>query len=96
MPSEFITTAIKDSVLTITIDRQDKLNALTPEMHAALQEAFDSFAADPALLVCVVTGGDGRAFCAGSDLSGFKASGGAAYPQMATPGLLNAMTSTSR
>ena len=87
MTSECIVTAAKDGVFTITIDRQDKLNALTPEMHAALQDAFDAFAADPALLVCVVTGGAGRAFCAGSDLSGFKASGGPAYPANGYAGL---------
>ena len=87
MASEYIVTAAKDGVLTITIDRQDKLNALTLEMHAALQEAFDTFAADPALLVCVVTGGTGRAFCAGSDLSGFQASGGPAYPPGGYAGL---------
>lgn len=87
MPSPFIRTETAGSVFTVTIDRQDKLNALTPEMHAALQEAFDRFAGDPALLVCVVTGGTGRAFCAGSDLSGFDARSTAPYPANGYAGL---------
>ncbi len=87
MASECIATAAKGGVFTVTIGRQEKLNALTPEMHEALQEAFDRFAADPALLVCVVTGGSGRAFCAGSDLAGFQASGGRAYPPGGYAGL---------
>lgn len=74
MPSEFIATTTKDGVLTITLDRPAKMNAITPGMHAALQEAFDAFAADDALHVAVVTGAGDRAFCAGSDLSGFDAS----------------------
>lgn len=87
MSSPHILTEAAGGVFTITIDRRDKLNALTPEMHAALQEAFDAFAADPASLVCVVTGGTGRAFCAGSDLSGFDASGGSPYPVNGYAGL---------
>lgn len=74
MASEYIVTAAKDGVLTVTLNRPAKMNSLTPEMHAALQEAFDAFAADDGLHVAVVTGAGDRAFCAGSDLSGFDAS----------------------
>lgn len=82
-----IVTHAQDGVFTVTIDRQDKLNALTPAMHAALQAAFDTYAADPALRVCVVTGGTGRAFCAGSDLASFDAKSGAPYPANGYAGL---------
>ena len=64
-----IRTTAEDGVFTITLDRPDKMNALTPAMHAALGDAFDRFAADPALRVCVVTGAGHRAFCAGSDVT---------------------------
>lgn len=55
-------------ITTITLNRPEKMNAITPEMHFALGEAFDAFAADPDQFICVVTGAGEKAFCAGSDL----------------------------
>lgn len=87
MPSEFIRTETADGVFTITLDRPAKLNALTPAMHMALHEAFDAFAADEASHVAVVTGAGPRAFCAGSDLSGFSMDGSSPYPPTGYAGL---------
>jgi crotonobetainyl-CoA hydratase len=87
MASEFIRTQADGPVFTVTLDRPAKLNAITPEMHMALAEAFDRFAADEALRVCVVTGAGERAFCAGSDLGGFDAASGGAYPTTGYAGL---------
>ncbi|MDE2595681.1 MAG: enoyl-CoA hydratase/isomerase family protein [Sphingomonadales bacterium] len=70
MSNAAILTDAAEGVFTITINRPEKLNALTGAMHEALETAFNRFAADPALEVCVLTGGGERAFCAGSDLSG--------------------------
>jgi enoyl-CoA hydratase/carnithine racemase len=61
-------------VTLITIDRPESRNAVTPEMHQALADAFDSFAADPNQWVAIITGAGDRAFCAGSDLK--RAAGG--------------------
>ncbi|MCC6470396.1 MAG: enoyl-CoA hydratase/isomerase family protein [Alphaproteobacteria bacterium] len=55
-------------VLTITIDRPAVLNALHPPAHRELAQAFDDYAADPALRVAVITGAGERAFCVGTDL----------------------------
>jgi acetyl-CoA C-acetyltransferase len=55
-------------ITTITIDRPDKHNALTPELHQGLANAFDEFAADADQWVAVITGAGERAFSAGSDL----------------------------
>jgi crotonobetainyl-CoA hydratase len=55
-------------VTRIRINRPESLNALTVDMHHALEEAFNGFAADPDALICVITGAGDRAFCAGSDL----------------------------
>lgn len=85
MPSQFIRTEAVGGILWITIDRPAKLNALLPEMHDALAETFDAFAADDALHVAVVTGAGGRAFCAGSDLTAFDA--GKPYPPTGYAGL---------
>jgi crotonobetainyl-CoA hydratase len=55
-------------VMTIMIDRPQAMNSLTMDMHHALDAAFDDFANDDAMRVCVLTGAGDRAFCAGSDL----------------------------
>jgi enoyl-CoA hydratase/carnithine racemase len=55
-------------VLTITLDRPEKLNAFTPLMKRELIDAFDRADADDDVRAVVVTGA-GRAFCAGADLS---------------------------
>lgn len=51
-----------------TLDRPDKLNALTPVMIEAMASALDDAEADPAVRAVVITGA-GRAFCAGADLT---------------------------
>jgi enoyl-CoA hydratase/carnithine racemase len=57
-----------DGVLTLTLDRPERLNAFTERMGDELIEAFDRADADDAVRAIVVTGA-GRAFCAGADLS---------------------------
>jgi len=55
-------------VTTVTLMRQERLNAITATMHAELREALDVCAADPTVR-CVVLTGDGRAFSSGQDLT---------------------------
>ena len=57
-----------DGVLLLTLNRPDKLNAFTVEMCEELVDAFGRASNDDAVRVIVVTG-EGRAFCAGMDLS---------------------------
>jgi crotonobetainyl-CoA hydratase len=87
MPSEFILTSTEAGVFSITLNRPAKMNALLPEMHMALAEAFDAFAANDALQVCVVKGAGERAFCAGSDLTAFESEGGSPYPATGYAGI---------
>ena len=54
-------------VLTLTLNRPDKLNAVDKLMHAELSTLFEDAAADPDSDVVVLTGA-GRAFCAGGDI----------------------------
>lgn len=56
-----------DGIATITLDRPDKLNALSPAMFVALRAHLDDVATDESVR-CVVLTGAGRAFCAGHDL----------------------------
>jgi len=58
---------VDDRVLTITLNRPDRLNAFTPTMQAELIEAIDQADADDGVRAVVVTGA-GRGFCAGADL----------------------------
>jgi enoyl-CoA hydratase/carnithine racemase len=59
---------VADRILTITLNRPEKLNAFTAEMMSELIDAFDQADADDEVRLIVVTGA-GRAFCAGADLS---------------------------
>ncbi len=85
MASDDILTTAANGILTLTLNRPEKLNAITPQMHMVLEAAFDRFAADDSLHVCIVTGAGERAFCAGSDLALFDAS--APYPKTGYAGL---------
>jgi enoyl-CoA hydratase/carnithine racemase len=60
---------VVDHVLTLTLNRPDRLNAFTPTMGHELIEAFDRADADDDVRAIVVTG-EGRGFCAGADLGG--------------------------
>jgi enoyl-CoA hydratase/carnithine racemase len=60
---------VADHVLTITLDRPDRLNAFTPTMQRELIEAVDRSDSDDDVRAVIVTGA-GRGFCAGADLAG--------------------------
>lgn len=64
-----IACSVAENILTITLNRPDKLNAFTREMMVELVQAFDGADADDEVRAVIVTGA-GRAFCAGADLSG--------------------------
>lgn len=82
-----IVTHAEDGVFSITLNRPEKLNAITPAMHMALAAAFDRFAADAASRVCIVKAVAGRAFCAGSDLGAFSMNGSNPYPDTGYAGI---------
>jgi enoyl-CoA hydratase/carnithine racemase len=69
MDLEEIRYELADRVLTITLNRPDRLNAFTPRMGRELIEAFDRADADDDVRAVIVTG-EGRGFCAGADLGG--------------------------
>jgi enoyl-CoA hydratase/carnithine racemase len=67
MEFEQIRYEVADNVLTITLNRPDRLNAFTPTMMRELLAAFDAADADDDVRAVIVTG-EGRGFCAGADL----------------------------
>jgi enoyl-CoA hydratase/carnithine racemase len=68
MAYETITYEVADQILTITLNRPEKLNAFNAAMQRELIEAFDGADQDDNIRAIIVTG-SGRAFCAGADLS---------------------------
>ena len=68
MAYETIRVSVEDHVQTITLHRPDKLNAFTRQMMDEMIAAFDEADANDDVRVVIVTG-EGRAFCAGADLS---------------------------
>ena len=63
-----------DHLMTVTLNRPERLNAMHPPGNAELGEVFDDFAADDDMWVAIITGA-GRGFCAGNDLR-YQAEGG--------------------
>jgi E-phenylitaconyl-CoA hydratase len=59
---------VEGRVAWITMDRPEAMNAIDPESHAALVEAWIRFRDDERLRVAVLTGAGAKAFCAGVDL----------------------------
>ena len=74
MPFSEIRYEVADGVCTVTLNRPDRLNAVTSTMLGELREAWDRADADDAVRAVIVTGA-GRAFCAGADLG----AGGATF-----------------
>ena len=64
-------TQIEDGVLTVTLARPERRNAIDGELAAALREAFEAAADDPRTRAVILTG-EGQAFSAGGDLSRFE------------------------
>jgi enoyl-CoA hydratase len=65
-----------DGVTLVTLDRPDKLNAMTSELVGDLHATLDEIGADGTCRVVVLTGA-GRGFCAGLDLGGYGTAPGA-------------------
>ena len=57
-----------ERVVTITLDRPEALNAIDPEMHRDLIDAWTRFRDDPEAWVAILTGAGEKAFSAGADL----------------------------
>src|SRR4051812_9754689 len=63
-----ILVSLDAGVLSITLNRPDKLNAFNPEMHGLLRKAIERAVDEPEVRAVLLTGA-GRGFCAGQDLS---------------------------
>ena len=67
MSSKELLYEVADGIATITLNRPERMNALTRDLEAAMHGAFDEADADRAVRVIILTGA-GRAFCSGADV----------------------------
>lgn len=66
--AQSILVSVEAGVLTITLNRPEKLNAFNPEMHGLLRDALKKASLDASIRAVLLTGA-GRGFCAGQDLA---------------------------
>ena len=72
MASEAVTYERRGKAAVLTIDRQERRNAVDGPTAALLGEAYERFEDDPEARVLVLTGAGGVAFCAGADLKAIE------------------------
>lgn len=72
MPEELLF-AVADGVASITLNRPEKLNAVTASMERDLAQAIDRCNSDASVRCVILTGAGERAFCAGSDIRALDA-----------------------
>jgi enoyl-CoA hydratase/carnithine racemase len=80
MSFETIIYEVSDRVATITFDRPDRLNAVSPLMARELRRAYDDAERDEDVWTILVTG-SGRAFCAGADVGEIPEDGRVIYDE---------------
>lgn len=59
---------IHENVATLTLNRPEAMNAIDPELRAALREAWNQVQRDDQIRAVILTGAGERAFCTGADL----------------------------
>lgn len=70
MAAQDLTYRVENHVATVTIDREDRRNSISPEAVALFHDALDRAQADAEVRVVCVTGAGEKAFCSGADLGG--------------------------
>ncbi len=65
-------TSVQNAILTITINRADKLNALNKTVMAEIEAAINAFEKDESVRAAIITGSGQKAFVAGADISEFN------------------------
>src|SRR5215207_9769485 len=80
MHFETIRYEVADRIATITLDRPDRLNALSPAMIQELRAAYENAEADDDVWITIVSG-NGRAFCTGADVTEIPDDGRVVYEE---------------
>lgn len=82
--------SLEDGVLTLTLNRPDRLNAVDGGLHDALTTAIADGHRDPEVRAFLIRG-EGRAFCVGGDVKGFAAQAEDTEPPSASERVLSTM-----
>jgi enoyl-CoA hydratase len=79
-PFEYFRTELRDNgVLWVELNRPERRNAISPEMHEELAPLFERIASDRHVSVIVLTGAGDKAFCVGADFAGMQSNLEAGY-----------------
>lgn len=70
-----VLTELKDGVLIVTLNREEKRNAIDPDTANELEAIFNNAEKDPAVGAILITGAGERSFCAGEDLAALGENG---------------------
>jgi len=89
MQAEFSTISIDGHIMTVTLNRPERRNALHADANHELGAVFDMFDSDPSLRVAIVTGAGDKAFCAGADLVSAMAKDKPPVPESGFAGLVS-------
>ena len=80
MRYETILFEVEDRIATITFNRPDQLNAVSPQMAGELRHAYAAAESDQSVWIIIVTG-CGRAFCSGADVGEISPDGRVVYDE---------------
>lgn len=72
MPYTTLLTSLENNILTITINRPDKLNALNKDVFTDLSNVVDEIESTPSIKSAIIIGSSTKAFVAGADISEFN------------------------
>jgi enoyl-CoA hydratase/carnithine racemase len=87
--TEFCTIDIDGHVMTVTLSRPERRNALHADASHELGAVFDAFERRPDLWIAIVTGAGDKAFCAGADLITKPVREGPPVPETGFAGLVS-------
>lgn len=76
MEKQKVLTELRDGVLIITINRDERRNAIDPETSEKMEEILNDAENDSKIRCIIITGAGERSFCAGEDLSAYDENGG--------------------
>ncbi|MCB2077277.1 MAG: enoyl-CoA hydratase/isomerase family protein [Novosphingobium sp.] len=88
MQYEHCLVEVSGRIMTVTLNRPEKRNALHADANHELGEIFDRFERDPALRLAILTGAGDTAFCAGADIRSGMKPGQPPVPETGFAGLI--------
>ena len=70
-----VLTELKNGVLIVTINREERRNAIDPETSAMMEQILNDAEQNPEVGAIIITGTGDRSFCSGEDLAAYDENG---------------------